>query len=97
MLTRVLTRRHLGWGLVRDARIRFVLDAECLPLEHKQLLKNAQLELKKSKRKDYYKILGVDMKASADEVRKAHRKQTLLYHLDGHRASAKFGRKLDPL
>lgn len=80
MLPRLLTRRHLGWGLVRDARIRFMLDAECLPLEHKQLLKNAQLELKKSKRKDYYKILGVDKNASEDEIKKAYRKRALMHH-----------------
>lgn len=79
MLPRLLTRRHLGWGRVR-ARIRFMLDAECLPLEHKQLLKNAQLELKKSKRKDYYKILGVDKNASEDEIKKAYRKRALMHH-----------------
>lgn len=56
----------------------------CLPLEHKQLLKNAQLELKKSKRKDYYKILGVDKNASEDEIKKAYRKRALMHHPDRH-------------
>ena len=32
--------------------------------------------------KDYYKILGVDRKASADEIRKAYRKLALKYHPD---------------
>ena len=52
--------------------------------EHKQLLNNAQLELKKSKRKDYYKILGVDKNASEDEIKKAYRKWALMHHPDRH-------------
>lgn len=56
-----------------------------LPLaEHKQLLKNAQVELKKSKRKDYYKILGVDKNASEDEIKKAYRKRALMHHPGTH-------------
>lgn len=53
-------------------------------LEHKQLLKNAQLELKKSKRKDYYKVLGVDKNATEDEIKKAYRKRALLHHPGAH-------------
>ncbi|XP_042199163.1 dnaJ homolog subfamily C member 7 [Callorhinchus milii] len=56
--------------------------------EHKQLLKNAQLELKKSKRKDYYKVLGVDKNASEDEIKKAYRKRALMHHPDRHSSSS---------
>lgn len=41
--------------------------------ENKQLLHEAKIALKKSKRKDYYKILGIDKTASEDEIKKAYR------------------------
>ena len=44
----------------------------------------AQLELKKSQRKDYYKILGITKSATASEIKKAFRKKALLYHPDRH-------------
>jgi len=48
--------------------------------ENKRLLHEAKLALKKSKRKDYYKILGVDKNASTDEIKKAYRKRALVHH-----------------
>jgi DnaJ family protein C protein 7 len=43
-------------------------------------LRHAKIELKKSKRKDYYKILGVDKNAGEDEIKKAYRKLALKWH-----------------
>ena len=48
--------------------------------EVRQLLQQAKLELKKSKRKDYYKILGVGKDANDDEIKKAYRKRALVHH-----------------
>jgi len=52
--------------------------------EYRQLLATAKLELKKSKRKDYYKILGVQRSANEDEIKKAYRKRALVHHPDRH-------------
>lgn len=52
--------------------------------EIKQLLKEAKLSLKKSKRKDYYKILGIDKNATDNEIKKAYRKRALVHHPDRH-------------
>lgn len=45
-------------------------------------IRNAELELKKSKRKDYYKILGVDKDAGENEIKKAYRKLAIVHHPD---------------
>jgi len=45
-------------------------------------IRHAELELKKSKRKDYYKILGVEKDAGEGEINKAYKRKALLCHPD---------------
>jgi len=61
--------------------------------EYKQLLRDAKLELKKSKRKDYYKVLGVGKDASDDEIKKGYRKRALVHHPDRHTQAEEAERK----
>lgn len=47
-----------------------------------KLLRNAELELKKSKRKDYYKILGIEKDADENQIKRAYRKAAIVHHPD---------------
>ncbi|XP_043796658.1 dnaJ homolog subfamily C member 7 isoform X2 [Apis laboriosa] len=52
--------------------------------DNKRLLMEAKMALKKSKRKDYYEILGIDKNASTDDIKKAYRKRAMVHHPDRH-------------
>ena len=65
---------------VRDLEKVKELDPE--NQDNRRLLHEARIELKKSLRKDYYKILGVEKDADEREIKKAYRNKALLYHPD---------------
>jgi DnaJ family protein C protein 3 len=47
-----------------------------------QLIHNAQLELRRSKTKDYYKVLGLSRDADEVQIKAAYRKMVKLHHPD---------------
>ena len=77
--------RALGESGDWDAAVReYKAIAESNPSEPgiAKDVRNAELELKKSKRKDYYKILGVEKDAGDNEIKKAYRKLAIVWHPD---------------
>jgi len=57
--------------------------------EVKSALREAKLQLKKSLRKDYYKILEASKDATEDDIKKAYRRMALKYHPDKNSGDAK--------
>jgi DnaJ family protein C protein 7 len=45
-------------------------------------IRHAELELRKSKRKDYYKILGIEQDATEVQIKKAYRQMAIKWHPD---------------
>ncbi|RMZ83324.1 hypothetical protein DV737_g1713, partial [Chaetothyriales sp. CBS 132003] len=56
-------------------------------------LQEAQVELKRSKTKDYYKVLDLPRTASEREIKSAYRRMTKLHHPDKARANGDISRE----
>jgi len=61
--------------------------------EIRQNLQQAKIRLKQSKRKDYYKILGVERGANDDEIKRAYKKRALATHPDRHASASEAEKK----
>ena len=53
-------------------------------VDYRRFLKDAKFALKKSQRKDYYKVLGINRSATASAIKQAYRKKALECHPDKH-------------
>jgi DnaJ family protein C protein 7 len=57
---------------VRDLEKAYAIDPSVSGLKEK--IRHAKAELKKSKRKDYYKIMNIAKDATEEEIKKAYKR-----------------------
>ncbi|KAF0697505.1 Aste57867_11815 [Aphanomyces stellatus] len=76
-------KEHLEQAL-REYETASKLVGEDQQRQYAQYIRETKLQLKKAKRKDYYKILDIAQSASEADIKKAYRKSALKYHPDRH-------------
>jgi len=76
---------------VNDAEMAYKLDPHNDDI--KQLLRKYRLELKKSKRKNYYEILCIDKNSDEQQIRKGFRAQAMKWHPDKFNTASEDDRK----
>ena len=69
--------------------LKQLLEQDSDDADLKKALREAEIELKKSKRKDYYKILGIDKDAGEKDIERAYKKKAALLHPDKTGGDAK--------